>query len=77
MCMQRDDLYLRDIIEALDHIDAFIGEVDFQGFVRFDERSASLRVRRNIFMRRVEIAKRSKAALEILHRRFYRGKAKR
>lgn len=31
--MRRDDLYLHDIIEALDHIDAFLGESDYQSFL--------------------------------------------
>jgi uncharacterized protein with HEPN domain len=30
--MRRDDLYLNDIIEAADHITAFLGEMDFEGF---------------------------------------------
>jgi uncharacterized protein with HEPN domain len=30
--MRRDDLYLNDIIEAADHIAAFLGETDFEGF---------------------------------------------
>jgi uncharacterized protein with HEPN domain len=32
--MRRDDLYLNDIIEAVDHIGAFIGEADFEGFLK-------------------------------------------
>ncbi len=31
--MRREDLYLNDIIEAVDHIGAFIGEVEFEGFL--------------------------------------------
>jgi uncharacterized protein with HEPN domain len=30
--MRRDELYLRDIVEAVDHIAAFTGEADFIGF---------------------------------------------
>src|ERR1017187_3558976 len=32
--MRRDDRYLNDIIEAVDHIGAFIGEADFEGFLK-------------------------------------------
>ena len=31
--MRRDDLYLNDIIEAVDHIAAFLAETDFQAFL--------------------------------------------
>ena len=31
--MRRDDLYLNDIIEAVDHIAAFLAEPDFQAFL--------------------------------------------
>ena len=31
--MRRDDLYLNDIIEAVDHIAAFLAELDFEAFV--------------------------------------------
>ena len=30
--MRRDDLYLNDIIEAADHIVAFLGQIDFNDF---------------------------------------------
>jgi len=30
--MRRDDLYLNDIIEAADHIAAFLGQTDLEGF---------------------------------------------
>jgi len=30
--MRRDELYLNDIVEAADHIAAFLGEADFEGF---------------------------------------------
>jgi uncharacterized protein with HEPN domain len=30
--MRRDDLYLNDIIEAVDHIASFHGRMDFEGF---------------------------------------------
>jgi uncharacterized protein with HEPN domain len=32
--MRRDDLYLNDIIEAADHIAAFLGESDFEAFLK-------------------------------------------
>lgn len=32
--MRRDDLYLHDIIEAVDHIGAFLGEADSEGFLK-------------------------------------------
>lgn len=32
--MRRDNLYLNDIIESVDHIDAFLGENDFEGFLK-------------------------------------------
>ena len=32
--MRRDDLYLNDIIEAVDHIGTFIGDSDFEGFLK-------------------------------------------
>src|ERR1035438_9929138 len=32
--MRRDDLYLHDIIEAADHIAAFLAESDFEGFLK-------------------------------------------
>jgi uncharacterized protein with HEPN domain len=32
--MRRDDLYLHDIIEAIDHIDAFLREDDHQAFLK-------------------------------------------
>jgi uncharacterized protein with HEPN domain len=32
--MRRDDLYLHDILEAIDHVGAFIGDADVQGFVK-------------------------------------------
>ncbi len=31
--MRRDDLYLNDIIEAIDHIAAFLADFDFEAFV--------------------------------------------
>jgi uncharacterized protein with HEPN domain len=31
--MRRDDLYLNDIIEAVDHIAAFLAEPDFEAFL--------------------------------------------
>jgi uncharacterized protein with HEPN domain len=30
--MRRDDLYLNDIVEAADHIAAFLGQIDFEDF---------------------------------------------
>ena len=30
--MRRDDLYLNDIVEAADHIAAFLGQTDLEGF---------------------------------------------
>jgi Protein of unknown function DUF86 len=30
--MRRDDLYLNDIVEAADHISAFVVQTDFEGF---------------------------------------------
>jgi uncharacterized protein with HEPN domain len=30
--MRRDDLYLNDIVEAADHIAAFLGQMNFEGF---------------------------------------------
>lgn len=30
--MRRDDLYLNDIVEATDHIAAFLGQIDFEDF---------------------------------------------
>ena len=32
--MRRDDLYLNDIIEALDHIAAFISDIEFEIFLK-------------------------------------------
>ena len=32
--MRRDELYLHDIIEAADHIAAFLAESDFEGFLK-------------------------------------------
>lgn len=31
--MRRDDLYLNDIIEAADHVAAFLSDTDFEGFL--------------------------------------------
>jgi hypothetical protein len=31
--MRRDDLYLDDIIEAADHVAAFLSGTDFEGFL--------------------------------------------
>jgi uncharacterized protein with HEPN domain len=32
--MRRDDLYLNDIIEAVDHIATFLEQTDFEGFLQ-------------------------------------------
>jgi len=32
--MRREDLYLNDIIESVDHIGIFLGETDFKGFLK-------------------------------------------
>ncbi len=32
--MRRDQLYLSDIIEAADHVDAFLESLDFEGFLK-------------------------------------------
>lgn len=32
--MRRDDLYLHDILEASDHISSFLGQADFEAFLK-------------------------------------------
>ena len=51
--MRRDDLYLNDIVEAADHIAAFLGQTDFESF-RQSELVRSAVVQKLVLLPRVE-----------------------